>query len=129
MRAFQTEPSAACKLSHDARLVLTHLYARYRDDGNVIPSYDEIAKSLPLTEQSVDEAATELSVCGYVELLRTSSKTNVWIQDAGKVEAVRARRNSKHCLRGVGSWLLDHIVATILAGLSLAVLLAWIGLG
>lgn len=134
----QSEPSSAYELSDDARLVLTYLYSRYRDNDGTFPSYVGIATSLSLTEQSVDEAVRELSECGYVGVIGTFQERVVMIADAGKVEACRdrrkveastSRRKPKHWLRRAGSWILTHIVATIVAGVILAAVLTWMGFG
>jgi hypothetical protein len=125
MRAILTDP--ANELSKHARQLLEYLYAEYRNQRSVL-SCDDIAAHLPLTKQSVDEAARELSVCGGVKLTQTSAGTLVVLQDAGIVEAVRSRRNPNGLHRRVGLWLLDHVVKIIL-GLILAALIAWIGIG
>jgi len=70
---------------------LEYLDENYLEDSSVIPSYDDIVEDVAFTEQTVDEAASELSFPGCVELIRSSSRTYVRMLDEGKVEAVRLR--------------------------------------
>lgn len=131
------QDSATVCLTNAAEQLLLYLYERYQQERKDVASCVHLARNLPLTEFAIEEAATELSVGGYIELRRRASGASVRILDEGKVEAARLRRRDVAgrevagdggFLRRALGWCARHVFAKILAGLILAGVLAWIGL-
>jgi len=132
-------------LSEKARLVLLHVFRKFRENPGPIPDYATLAAELPLSITDIDEAAIELSLSGHVQVVRVMGDCGnggIYIQDKGKVVAANLRDTAmRHVPQSddagnepsrsgrVGRWLLDHVVAEVVVAVIVALVLVWIGIG
>jgi len=101
---------------------------------------------LELSLNDIDEAATELAVHGFVQIIKVmgdQANYGVFIQDKGKVAAAKIRdartptraslgglttTKKTSWMRRVGHWMLDQVIAKIVVAIVVALLLLWLGL-
>lgn len=134
------------ELSEKASRVLSQMYSRFRANPAAIPDYATLAADLCSSITEIDEAATELSVLGYIQIVSTwgdHGNCGVLILDEGKLAATRIRDvtlltpglpgavPTEHKLSRSSrffQWVLDHIVLKTIAAIIVGLLLVWLGL-